>query len=112
MANNALNEYVFERAVSVDLSMAAKPRIIWIVTSVVVSCSRRNRAATRAPANQARKRVCLGWQRSVESRVKDGIHDDAPGPFETVFVFAFGEAFFEVFPLAFVKIARVDFFHC
>ena len=42
---------------------------------------------------------------------EDGVEDDAPGPFEAVFVFAFGKAFFHVFPGFFVKIAWVGFFH-
>jgi hypothetical protein len=37
--------------------------------------------------------------------------DDAPGPFEAVFVLAFGKAVFHVFPGFFVKIAWVGFFH-
>ena len=42
---------------------------------------------------------------------EDGVEDDAPGPFEAVFVFAFGKAFFHVFPGFFVKVTWVGFFH-
>jgi hypothetical protein len=44
-------------------------------------------------------------------KVKNCVEDDAPGPFEAVFVFAFGKAFFHVFPGFFVKITWVGFFH-
>jgi hypothetical protein len=43
--------------------------------------------------------------------VKDGVEEDAPTPFQAGFVLAFGEEFFEVFPLAFGKIAWVSLFH-
>ena len=44
-------------------------------------------------------------------QVEDRVEDDAPGPFQAVFVFAFGKAFFHIFPGFFVKIAWVGFFH-
>ena len=47
----------------------------------------------------------------VWGQEEDGVEDDAPGPFEAVFVLAFGEAFFDVSPGFFVRIARVGFFH-